>query len=72
MLFARKKYLIVLLALLVGASVMSIRQSSLAASEIHAGIGKNVTLDFTVVTDPKKTNNGKMSLIAKEIGRAHV
>ena len=68
MLFARKKYLIVLLALLVGASVMSIRQSSLAASEIHAGIGKNVTLDFTVVTDPKKTNNGKISLIAKAKG----
>ena len=68
MLVARKKYLIVLLALLVGASVMSIRQSSLAASEIHASIGKNVTLDLTAVTDPKKIRNGKISLIAKARG----
>ena len=68
MLFTRKKYLIVLLAFLVGASVMSIRQSSLAASEIHASIGKSVTLDFTVVTDPKKIKNGKISLIAKTKG----
>ena len=68
MLFARKKYLIVLLAFLVGASVMSIRQSSLAASEIHAYIGQSVTLDFTAVTDPKKIKNGKISLIAKARG----
>jgi competence protein ComEC len=68
MLFARKKYSIVLLALLVGASVMSIRQSSLATSEIHASIGQHVTLDFTVVTDPKKIKNGKISLIAKARG----
>ena len=64
MLFSRKKYLIVLLALLVGASVMSIRQSSLASSEIHASIGKNVTLDFIAVTDPKKIKNGKISLLS--------
>ena len=68
MLFTRKKYLIVLLAFLVGASVMSIRQSSLAASEIHANIGNSMTLDFTVVTDPKKIKNGKISLIAKTKG----
>lgn len=63
-----KRSAIVLLAFLVGASVMSIRQSSLAASEIHASIGRKVTLNFTVVTDPKKIKNGKLSLIAKAKG----
>ena len=47
---------------------MSIRQSSLAASEIHKSIGQKVTLEFTVVTDPKKVKNGKVSLIAKAKG----
>ena len=65
---SHKKIAIVLLAFLVGASVMSIRQSSLATSEIHSSIGKNVTLDFTVVTDPKKIKSGKISLIAKANG----
>ncbi|MFM8447582.1 MAG: hypothetical protein ACKN92_05365, partial [Candidatus Nanopelagicaceae bacterium] len=57
-----------MLAFLVGASVMSIRQSSLAASEIHKSIGKQVTLTFTAATDPKRIKNEKISLIAKAKG----
>ena len=54
-----------MLALLVGASVMSIREVSLDTSAIHKMIGQNVTLTFTATTDPKKTSSGKISLIAK-------
>ena len=63
-----KRIAIVLLALLVGASVMSIRQSSLAASEIHKSIGQKITLTFTATTDPKPIKNNKISLIAKAKG----
>ena len=63
-----KRIVIVLLALLVGASVMSIRQSSLAASEIHKSIGQKITLTFTATTDPKPIKNNKISLIAKAKG----
>ena len=66
--FTRKKSAVVLLAFLVGASVMSIRQSSLEASEIHKLIGQKVTLTFTVTTDPKRIKNEKISLIAKSKG----
>ena len=47
---------------------MSIRQSSLAASEIHKSIGQKVTLEFIAITDPKEVKNGKVSLIAKAKG----
>lgn len=57
-----------LLAILVGASVMSFRQVSLESSQIHKLIGKNVTLEFTATTDPKAIKNGKISLIAKAKG----
>jgi len=59
---------VVLLAVLVGASVMSFRQVSLETSEIHKLIGKSVTLEFTATTDPKAIKNGKISLIAKAKG----
>ena len=67
-LFARRKSQVVLLALLVGASVMSIREVSLANSDIHQMIGQKVTLDFTTITDPKRTASGKFSFIAKAKG----
>jgi len=59
---------VVLIAVLVGASVMSFRQVSLETSEIHKLIGKSVTLEFTATTDPKAIKNGKISLIAKAKG----
>ena len=58
----------ILLAFLVGASVMSFRQVSLDTSQIHQLIGKTVTLEFTATTDPKAIKNGKISLIAKAKG----
>ena len=64
----RKKNAVVLLAILVGASVMSFRQVSLDTSSVHKLIGKNVSYEFTVVTDPKTISNGKISLIAKAEG----
>jgi len=64
----RKKNAVVLLAILVGASVMSFRQVSLDTSSVHKLIGKNVSYEFIVVTDPKTISNGKISLIAKAEG----
>ena len=60
--------LVILLAVLVGSSVMSIRQTSLASSEIHKLIGREVTLVFTASSDAKSIKNGKVSLIAKAKG----
>ena len=57
-----------LLALLVGAMVMSFRQVSLERSEIHKLIGNEVTLDFQAVSDPKAIAGGRISLIAKAKG----
>ena len=62
------KSAIVLIAIFVGASVMSFRQVSLDISHIHKSIGKSVTIDFTVVTDPKKIDRGRISLIVKGEG----
>lgn len=47
---------------------MSIREVSLQNSAIHKMIGQKVNLNFTVVTDPKKIANGKISFIAKAKG----
>ena len=47
---------------------MSFRQVSLESSEIHRLIGKKVSIEFQVVTDPKAIKNGKVSLIAKAHG----
>lgn len=47
---------------------MSIREVSLANSDIHQMIGQKVTLDFTTITDPKRTASGKFSFIAKTKG----
>ena len=47
---------------------MSFRQVSLDTSLIHKSIGQKVTLEFTVVTDPKVISKGKISLIAKAKG----
>jgi len=64
----RKRSAVVLLAILVGASVMSFREVSLQNSSIHKMIDQTKTLTFTVVTDPKKIKNGKISFIAKTEG----
>lgn len=56
------------MAILLGALVMSFRQVSLNTSVIHKSIGQKLTLDFTVVTDPKLISNGKISLVAKAKG----
>jgi competence protein ComEC len=64
----RKSSVVVLIAFLVGASIMSIRQVSLQTSQIHKSIGKNLTLEFNVISDPKSIRNGKLSLIAKARG----
>ena len=66
--FLRKNSAVVLLAILVGASVMSFRQVSLENSEIHKLIGQTKTFNFSVSTDPKQIKNGKISFIAKARG----
>ncbi len=64
----RKLSVVVLSALLVGASIMSIRQVSLQTSQIHKLIGKTLTLKFKVISDPKLIKSGKISLLAKAKG----
>ena len=64
----RQKRLVVVGALIVGSLVMSFRITSLQSSEIHHSIGRQVTLEFTAVTDPKVIKRGKISLIAKAKG----
>ena len=66
--FVRQKRLVVVGALIVGSLVMSFRITSLQSSEIHHSIGRQVTLEFTAVTDPKVIKRGKISLIAKAKG----
>ena len=61
----RSRLLVVIVAILIGATAMSIRQSSLESSEITRHF--NTSIDFTaqVVTDPVKTSTGKFSFTAK-------
>lgn len=65
---SRKRFHVIVFALIVGALAMSFRQVSLERSQIHKLIGQKVSLDFTAVTDTKRIKNGKISLIAKAQG----
>jgi competence protein ComEC len=61
----KSRLLVIVVAILIGATAMSIRQASLEKSEIAQHV--NTTIKFTAqaVTDPSKTSTGKYSLIAR-------
>jgi competence protein ComEC len=61
------RFSVIICALLLGSTVMSIRQASLANSQISRFFMQSVIITAEVVTDPSKTNTGKYSFIARAV-----
>ena len=57
----------IICALLLGSTVMSVRQASLAHSHIARFFMQNATVTAEVVTDPSKTSTGSYSFIARAV-----
>ena len=57
----------IICALLLGSTVMSVRQASLAHSHIVRFFMQNATVTAEVVTDPSKTSTGSYSFIARAV-----
>ena len=67
-LLSRKaRFSVIICALLLGSTVMSIRQASLANSQITRFFMQSATVKAEVVTDPSKTSTGNYSFIARAI-----
>jgi len=61
------RFSVIICALLLGSTVMSIRQASLAHSHIARFFMQNATVTAEVVTDPSKTSTGNYSFIARAV-----
>jgi competence protein ComEC len=61
------RFSVIIFALLLGSTVMSIRQASLASSQISRFFMQSATITAEVVTDPSKTNTGSYSFIARAV-----
>jgi len=61
------RFSIIICALLLGSTVMSIRQASLAHSQIARFFMQSATITAEVVTDPSKTSTGNYSFIARAV-----
>ena len=61
------RFSVIICALLLGSTVMSIRQASLADSQISRFFMQNATITAEVVTDPSKTTTGNYSFIARAV-----
>ena len=63
--FKKSRLLVVVIAILVGATAMSMRQSSLERSEITHYF--NTTIDFSaqIITDPARTSTGKYTFTSR-------
>jgi competence protein ComEC len=67
-LISRKfRFSVIIFALLLGSTVMSIRQASLAHSQISRFFMQSATITAEVVTDPSKTSTGNYSFIARAV-----
>jgi len=67
-LISRKaRFSVIICALLLGSTVMSVRQASLAHSHIARFFMQNATVTAEVVTDPSKTSTGNYSFIARAV-----
>jgi competence protein ComEC len=67
-LISRKfRFSVIICALLLGSTVMSIRQASLAHSQISRFFMQSATITAEVVTDPSKTSTGNYSFIARAV-----
>jgi competence protein ComEC len=63
--FRKARLLVFVLAILVGATAMSIRQASLESSAITAHFDSQIDFTAQVVTDPNQTSTGKYSFTAR-------
>ena len=63
--FKKSRLLVVIVAILVGATAMSIRQSSLESSEISHHFNSAIQFRAQVITDPVVTSTGKNSFTAR-------
>ena len=61
----KSRLLVVIVAILVGATAMSIRQSSLESSEISQYFNSSIEFSAQVITDPVVTSTGKYSFTAR-------
>jgi competence protein ComEC len=61
------RFSVIICALLLGSTVMSIRQASLAHSQISRFFMQSATITAEVVTDPSKTSTGNYSFIARAV-----
>ena len=73
--FRKARFLVFVVAILVGATAMSIRQASLENSAIAHHFDSQVNFTAQVMTDPSQTLTGKYSftarLLAFDIGKKH-
>ena len=63
--FRRARFLVFIVAILVGATAMSIRQASLENSAIAEHFDSQVNFTAQVMTDPNQSISGKYSFTAK-------
>lgn len=63
----KARLIVVISAILLGSTVMSIRQASLAQSQITRFFQQSATITADVVTDPTKTASGSYSFIARAL-----
>ena len=63
--FKKSRLLVVVIAILIGATAMSIRQSSLERSEITDYFNSSIEFSAQIITDPIATTTGKYSFTAK-------
>ena len=63
--FRKARFLVFILAILVGATAMSIRQASLESSAIAQHFDSQVNFTAQVMTDPNQSASGKYSFTAK-------
>ena len=63
--FKKSRLLVVVVAILVGATAMSIRQSSLENSEIAQHFNSSIKFSAQIITDPMETSTGKYSFTAR-------
>ena len=61
------RFSVLIAALLLGSTLMSLREASLQNSEIAQHFGESVEIMAQVVTDPNQTVNGNYSFIARAI-----
>ncbi|TRZ73521.1 MAG: ComEC/Rec2 family competence protein [Streptomycetaceae bacterium] len=67
-LISRKfRFSVIITALLLGSTVMSLREASLQSSQLAAMDGQSAELIAQVVTDPNQTTTGNYSFIARAI-----